>query len=99
MATIAGFLQTFIDKLYHYGLPFVVVISILVFIHEFGHYWVARRCGVKVEAFSIGFGPELFGRTDRAGTRWRVALVPKASGYAARNTCSSMPAALFRCAA
>src|ERR1700744_6271458 len=76
MSMIVGYLQTFVDKLYHYGLPFVVVLSILVFIHEFGHYWVARRCGVKIEVFSIGFGKELFGWTDKAGTRWRVAAVP-----------------------
>jgi len=45
-------------------------------VHELGHYLVARRCGVKVEVFSIGFGPELFGRTDRSGTRWKVSAVP-----------------------
>jgi regulator of sigma E protease len=59
-----------------YVLAFLVVLSIVVFVHEWGHYWMARRCGVRVEAFSIGFGPELFGWTDRAGTRWRVAAVP-----------------------
>lgn len=64
------------DLIGHYFLPFVLVISIVVFVHEFGHYWVARRNGVKVDVFSIGFGPELFGRTDKHGTRWRVALVP-----------------------
>ena len=76
MASIAGFFMGFIDKLYHYGLPFVVVLSILVFVHEFGHFWVARRCGVKIETFSIGFGKELFGWTDKLGTRWRVAILP-----------------------
>lgn len=76
MDLIVGFVLTFLDKLYTYGLPFVVVLSILVFVHEFGHYWVARRCGVRIDAFSIGFGPELFGWTDRAGTRWRVAAIP-----------------------
>ncbi|KAA5601109.1 RIP metalloprotease RseP [Blastochloris sulfoviridis] len=59
-----------------YVLPFLFVLTIVVFFHEFGHFWVARRCGVRVEAFSIGFGPELFGFNDRHGTRWRVALVP-----------------------
>ena len=48
-----------------YGGPFILVLSVLVFVHEFGHYIVARWCGVKVETFSIGFGKELFGRTDR----------------------------------
>lgn len=57
-------------------LPFLVVLTVLVFVHELGHYWVARRCGVRVETFSIGFGPELFGWTDRAGTRWKFSLVP-----------------------
>jgi regulator of sigma E protease len=76
MAFVAGLLQTFIDKLYHYGLPFVVVLSILVFVHEFGHFWVARRCGVKIETFSIGFGGEIFGWTDKQGTRWRIGWLP-----------------------
>ncbi len=57
-------------------LPFLVVLTLLVFVHELGHYWVARRNGVKVEVFSVGFGPELFGRTDRSGTRWRVSALP-----------------------
>jgi regulator of sigma E protease len=55
---------------------FVVVLTVLVFVHELGHYLVARWNGVKVEVFSIGFGPELFGWNDRAGTRWRVSLLP-----------------------
>lgn len=60
----------------HYPLYFIVLISILVFVHEFGHYWVARRCGVKIEKFSIGFGPEIFSWHDSHGTRWRFALLP-----------------------
>jgi regulator of sigma E protease len=59
-----------------YVLPFIVVLSIVVFVHEFGHFWVARRCGVRVESFSIGFGNELFGWNDRYGTRWKVAWLP-----------------------
>lgn len=59
-----------------YGGTFILVLSILVFVHEWGHYIVARLCGVKVEAFSIGFGKELFGYNDRNGTRWKVALIP-----------------------
>lgn len=58
------------------ALAFVLVLSVLVFVHEWGHYWVARRAGVRIEVFSIGFGPELFGWTDRAGTRWKVSLLP-----------------------
>lgn len=64
----------------HYLIPFIIVISIIVFVHEFGHFWVARRCGVKVETFSIGFGTELFGITDKHGTRWKFCLIPM-GGY------------------
>lgn len=60
----------------HYFLSFVVVISIIVFIHEYGHYIVAKWCGVKIDAFSIGFGRELFGWNDRSGTRWKVCALP-----------------------
>jgi regulator of sigma E protease len=62
--------------LIHYGLPFLCVLTVLVFIHELGHYLVARWNRVRVEVFSIGFGPEIFGWTDRAGTRWKVSLLP-----------------------
>jgi regulator of sigma E protease len=62
------------------ALGFVVVLTVLVFVHEFGHYWIARRNRVKIEVFSIGFGPELFGWTDRAGTRWKVSALP-VGGY------------------
>ena len=57
-------------------LSFLFVLSVLVFVHEYGHYWVAIKNGVKVEAFSIGFGPELFGWVDKKGTRWKVSLLP-----------------------
>ncbi len=56
--------------------PFIVAISVLVFIHEYGHFWVGRKNGVQVDVFSIGFGKELFGFTDKLGTRWRVSLIP-----------------------
>jgi len=59
-----------------YGGAFFLVLSILVFVHEWGHYYVARLCGVKVESFSIGFGKELFGFTDKNGTRWKFSLIP-----------------------
>ncbi|WP_340151566.1 RIP metalloprotease RseP [uncultured Sneathiella sp.] len=55
---------------------FIVVITVLVFVHEYGHYKVARLCGVKVDAFAIGFGPELWGRYDKNGCRWKVCAVP-----------------------
>ncbi len=56
--------------------PFLIVLTVLVFVHELGHYLSARRNGVKVQIFSIGFGPELMGWTDRAGTRWKLSLIP-----------------------
>ena len=63
-------------SMFDWVIPFLVVLSVLVFVHELGHYLVARRCGVRVETFSIGFGREIAGWTDRAGTRWKISLVP-----------------------
>ena len=57
-------------------LPFVVVLGIVVFVHEYGHYIVARWCGIRSEVFSIGFGPVLWSRRDRRGTLWQVAALP-----------------------
>jgi regulator of sigma E protease len=65
---IGGFLSTV--------LPFVVVLGIVVAVHEFGHYIVARWCGIRSEVFSIGFGPVLWSRRDRQGTLWQVAALP-----------------------
>jgi regulator of sigma E protease len=59
-----------------YLLSFVVALSIIVFVHEYGHFIVGRWCGVKAEVFSVGFGRELFGFTDRHGTRWKICLWP-----------------------
>lgn len=56
--------------------PFLFVLTVVVFIHELGHFLVARWCGVKVKAFSIGFGKEIFAFVDRQGTRWRFAWIP-----------------------
>lgn len=55
---------------------FVLLISFIVFIHEFGHFYVARLCGVKIEEFAIGFGPELWGFNDKHGTRWKICPIP-----------------------
>jgi regulator of sigma E protease len=55
---------------------FILVLTLLVFVHEYGHYWVGRRFGIHAEVFSIGFGPEIFGWTDRNGTRWKVSAIP-----------------------
>jgi regulator of sigma E protease len=59
-----------------YIVPFLVILTVLVFVHEFGHYLIARWNGVRVEVFSIGFGPEMFGWWDRAGTRWKFSTIP-----------------------
>jgi regulator of sigma E protease len=59
-----------------YVIPFLAILSVVVFVHEFGHYLIARLNGVRVEVFSIGFGRELFGWNDRAGTRWKVSALP-----------------------
>lgn len=56
--------------------PFLLVLGLVVFVHEYGHYIVGRWCGIKAEAFSIGFGKELWGWTDKHGTRWKVSLLP-----------------------
>lgn len=60
----------------HTLLSFIGILSIIVFIHEFGHYLVARLCGVRIVEFSIGFGKELFGWNDKHGTRWKISLLP-----------------------
>jgi regulator of sigma E protease len=57
-------------------IPFLCVLTVVVFVHEMGHYLVGRACGIGVQAFSIGFGPELAGFTDRHGTRWKLCAVP-----------------------
>lgn len=59
-----------------YLVPFLFVLTLVVFVHELGHFLVGRWCGVDVKTFSIGFGRELFGFNDRHGTRWRFALIP-----------------------
>ena len=59
-----------------YAIPFLVALMIIVFIHELGHFMVARWCGVSVEAFSIGFGKEIAGWVDRHGTRWKLSWIP-----------------------
>jgi regulator of sigma E protease len=59
-----------------YLIPFLIILSVVVFVHELGHYLVARRNGVRIDVFSIGFGTELFGFNDRAGTRWKFSVLP-----------------------
>ena len=66
----------FFALIWDYVVPFLFVLTVLVFFHELGHYWVARRAGVRVEVFSVGFGREIYGWNDRRGTRWKISLVP-----------------------
>jgi len=67
-----GGLSTF----YYLVVPFLFVLTIVVFVHELGHFLVARWCGVAIKTFSIGFGPEIAGFNDRYGTRWRLSWIP-----------------------
>jgi regulator of sigma E protease len=69
-------LTTLVGWIWQYGIVFLLVLTFVVFVHELGHFLVARWCGVTVKAFSIGFGPEIFGFNDKHGTRWRFAWIP-----------------------
>ena len=62
--------------MFEFVLPFIILIIVVVFVHEYGHYYFARRYGVGVTDFSIGFGKELFGWNDKSGTRWKVCWIP-----------------------
>ncbi len=73
---IMGDLSAFGGNLAGYLVPFLFVLTIVVFFHELGHFLVARLCGIKVLTFSIGFGPEIVGFYDRYGTRWKISAVP-----------------------
>ena len=76
MSFLAPFLNGGLTQFLWMVFGFLVVLTVLVFVHELGHYLIARRNGVRVEVFSIGFGPELFGWNDRAGTRWKISALP-----------------------
>ena len=73
---IIGGLSSFGGSLVGYIVPFLFVLTIVVFFHELGHFLMARWCGIKVLTFSIGFGPEIAGFNDRYGTRWKISAVP-----------------------
>jgi regulator of sigma E protease len=73
---IIGGLSAFGGSLVGYVVPFLFVLTIVVFFHELGHFLMARWCGIKVLTFSIGFGPEIVGFNDRYGTRWKLSAVP-----------------------
>ncbi len=62
--------------MFDFILPFIVLILVVVFIHEYGHYYFAKRYGVGVTDFSIGFGQEIFGWNDKSGTRWKICWIP-----------------------
>jgi regulator of sigma E protease len=72
---LAG-LEAFGGGIASYIVPFLFVLAIVVFFHELGHFLIGRWCGVKVQAFSIGFGPEIIGFNDRYGTRWKLSAIP-----------------------
>jgi regulator of sigma E protease len=76
MQTVLGGLSALGGGFVGYLLPFLFVLTLVVFFHELGHFLIARRCGIRVLVFSVGFGPELFGFFDRHGTRWKVSAVP-----------------------
>src|SRR6187399_3262643 len=75
-STVLGSLSALGGGFIGYIVPFLFVLTLVVFFHELGHFVVARWAGVRVLVFSIGFGPELFGFNDRHGTRWKVSAIP-----------------------
>ena len=60
----------------NYLIPFLILITVVVFIHEYGHYYFAKKYGVGITDFSIGFGKEIFGWNDKSGTRWKICWIP-----------------------
>jgi len=68
--------QDLIGGFLHYLVPFLVMITPIIFFHELGHFLVARACGVRIDTFSIGFGPAIASWRDRMGTRWKIAWIP-----------------------
>ena len=60
----------------NYIIPFLILITIIVFVHEYGHYYFAKKYGVGITDFSIGFGREIFGWNDKSGTRWKICWIP-----------------------
>jgi regulator of sigma E protease len=69
-------LQDVIGGIVHYIVPFLAMITPIIFFHELGHFLVARACGVRIDTFSIGFGPAIASWRDRWGTRWKIAWIP-----------------------
>lgn len=79
--------------LVYYVIPFIAALTVIVFIHELGHFMVARWCGVSIEAFSIGFGKEIVGWHDKHGTRWKLAWIParRLRQVQGRRQCCELP--------
>jgi regulator of sigma E protease len=75
METITSIINNF-PSILHSIAAFIVILTVIVFIHEFGHYYIAKKCGVKIESFSIGFWKEIFGFYDKSGTRWKFCILP-----------------------
>ena len=65
-----------VTNIFFYFFSFIILLSIIVFVHEFGHYIAAIINKVKVETFSIGFGKEIYGWNDKRGTRWKISILP-----------------------
>ena len=76
MDSVLGFGEGAVQIVVGTIVPYIVMLTILIFVHEFGHFIVGRWCGVKVDVFAIGFGRELVGHTDRHGTRWKFCAIP-----------------------
>ncbi len=73
---LGNLFQMLAQNIWIYGGSLLLVLSVLVFVHEWGHYIIARMCGVRVVTFSIGFGKEIFGYNDKHGTRWKFSMIP-----------------------
>ena len=69
-------LISYIPYFFQYVFAFAILITVVVFVHEMGHYLVGKWCGIGVETFSIGMGKQIWGRYDKAGTLWRVCVFP-----------------------
>ena len=68
-----------LEEIYNFSsylIPFLFLITVVVFFHELGHFYIARLCNVKVDVFSIGFGKEIIGWNDKKGTRWKISWIP-----------------------
>lgn len=76
MESVIGFGGGLLQVVFGTILPYLIMLTILIFVHEFGHFIVGRWCGVRVDVFAIGFGRELFGFNDRKGTRWKFCAIP-----------------------